>query len=155
MGRRRITKGAAGRATLMKAGEHTNAIHDDDDDDDTRETCAAALTALGADVRTARSAATGLGVLGQFSAQVILCDLAMPGEDGYAFILALRRDTSGANIPAAAVSALASAEDRRRALESGFQLHLAKPVAATRLAGAVATLVAPPPAVPPATDDPG
>ena len=116
-----------------------------DDDADTREACAAALTTLGADVRTARSAAAGLGAIGQFAAQVILCDLAMPGEDGYAFIGALRRGTTAPTTPAAAVSALASAEDRRRALEAGFQIHLAKPVDAIRLAAAVATLAAPAP----------
>jgi hypothetical protein len=47
----------------------------------------------------------------------------------------------GGHIPAAALTALASDEDRRRALEAGFQLHVPKPVDAARLASVVATLV--------------
>ncbi|MBN1209076.1 MAG: PAS domain-containing protein [Myxococcaceae bacterium] len=113
-----------------------------EDDDDTREACAAMLEEQGAEVRAARSAAEGLAALERFIPQVILCDIAMPGEDGYAFIRKLRSGSRGREIPAAALTALAGEEDRKRALESGFQMHLAKPIDSDRLAIAVATLVA-------------
>src|SRR5690606_25575537 len=80
--------------------------------------------------------------LGDFDPQVILCDIAMPGQDGYAFVRTLRQRSRGRRIPAAALTALVGEEDRRRALESGFQMHLAKPIDADRLATAVATLAA-------------
>ena len=111
-----------------------------DDDDDTREACASMLEAQGAEVRSARSTAEGLAALEKFTPQVILCDIAMPGEDGYAFVRKLRNKSGASEIPAAALTALAGEEDRRRALESGFQIHLAKPIDSDRLATAVATL---------------
>jgi two-component system CheB/CheR fusion protein len=111
-----------------------------EDDDDTREACISMLGDRGAEVRAARSSDEGLAILDSFLPQVILCDIAMPGHDGYAFISELRSRERVRNIPAAALTALASEDDRRRALESGFQLHLAKPIDSDRLATAVATL---------------
>jgi len=66
----------------------------------------------------------------------------MPGEDGYAFIRKLRSDNHGTQIPVAALTALAGEADRRRALDAGFEMHLAKPIDSDRLATAVATLAA-------------
>jgi CheY-like chemotaxis protein len=98
------------------------------------------LEGLGADVRSARSAADGLAAIEMFRPEVILCDIAMPGEDGYAFIRKLRSGSRGEQTPAAALTALAGEEDRKRALEAGFQMHLAKPIDADRLATAIGTL---------------
>lgn len=111
-----------------------------EDDDDTREACAAMLEAQGADVRAVSSVAQGLAALEMFMPQVILCDIAMPGEDGYAFIHQLRTGRRGGQIPAAALTALAGEEDRRHALAAGFQMHLSKPIDAAQLAAAVASL---------------
>lgn len=113
-----------------------------EDDEGTRDTFAMMLGQLGADVRVAASVAAGLVLVEQFRPQVILSDIAMPGEDGYGFIQRLRalgRERGGAT-PAAALTALASEEDRKRALEAGFQMHLAKPIDAGRLAAAVGML---------------
>jgi two-component system CheB/CheR fusion protein len=115
-----------------------------DDDDDTRGAFALMLHGLGAEVRAAGSAAEGLAAVDAFRPHVILCDIAMPGEDGYAFIRKLRslpRDRGG-QTPAAALTALASEEDRQRALSAGFQMHLAKPIDVARLAAAVGVLSA-------------
>jgi two-component system CheB/CheR fusion protein len=73
---------------------------------------------------------------------VLLADIAMPGEDGYSLIRKLRADQSAAlaSIPAAALTAFARNEDRQQALEAGFQLHLAKPIDLQTLVNAVATL---------------
>jgi CheY-like chemotaxis protein len=64
----------------------------------------------------------------------------MPGEDGYSLIRKLRAANRTASIPAAALTAFARNEDRQRALEAGFQLHLAKPVDVRSLVAAVAKL---------------
>jgi CheY-like chemotaxis protein len=70
----------------------------------------------------------------------------MPGEDGFSFIRQVRRlpPERGGTVPAAALTALAGDDDKRRAREAGFQMHIAKPVDAVRLAGAVRTLAAMP-----------
>jgi CheY-like chemotaxis protein len=113
-----------------------------EDDEDTREACAAMLAELGAEVRAAPSAAMGLAALDEYRPHVILSDVAMPGEDGFSFIrkVRLRDPRDGGRVPAAALTALASDEDRQRAMHSGFQLHVAKPVDAARLAAVVSTL---------------
>jgi two-component system CheB/CheR fusion protein len=118
-----------------------------EDDDDTREACATMLETQGVEVRSARSVAEALATLEKFVPQVILCDIAMPGDDGYVFVQKLRSGTRARTAPVAALTALAGEEDRRRALEAGFQLHVAKPIDADRLATAVATLAAWPPQV--------
>jgi two-component system, chemotaxis family, CheB/CheR fusion protein len=113
-----------------------------EDDDDARDVCTAMLEEQCADVRAAPSVAEGLAVVEAFAPQVILCDIAMPGEDGYAFIHKLRSMKRGNQTPVAALTALAGEADRKRALEAGFQLHLTKPIDAEQLATAVATLAA-------------
>ena len=113
-----------------------------EDDDDTRESYAAMLVELGAVVRAEPSAAAGLAALNEFRPDVILSDIAMPGEDGFSFIRKVRGLAAelGGAVPAAAITALAAEEDRREALDSGFQMHVAKPMDAARLASVVATL---------------
>ena len=73
---------------------------------------------------------------------VLLADIAMPGEDGYSLIRKLRaqRGPRAAYIPAAALTAFAREEDRAAALSAGFQMHLAKPIDVGSLVAAVAEL---------------
>jgi CheY-like chemotaxis protein len=73
---------------------------------------------------------------------VLVADIGMPDEDGYSFIQKVRRLTTphAARIPAAALTAFARDEDRRQAIQAGFQMHLAKPIDARSLVAAVATL---------------
>jgi CheY-like chemotaxis protein/anti-sigma regulatory factor (Ser/Thr protein kinase) len=74
---------------------------------------------------------------------VLLSDIAMPGEDGYELIRQVRSlSASVAGLPAAAVTAYAGAQERDRALAAGFQMHLAKPILPEALAHAVAKLAA-------------
>jgi CheY-like chemotaxis protein len=115
-----------------------------EDDDDTREAYATMLADLGAVARAESSAADAMAALEEFRPQVILCDVAMPGEDGLSFIRRVRRlgpERCG-QVPAAAITALASEEDRQRAAQSGFQMHVAKPIDAARLAEVVSQLAA-------------
>jgi CheY-like chemotaxis protein len=113
-----------------------------DDDLRTREAVREVLELSGARVDVAGSAAEGATAVDRFDPQVILCDIAMPGEDGYTFMrkLRARESGSGAVIPALALTALASTDDRRRAIAAGFQLHLAKPIDIDRLRDAVLEL---------------
>ena len=108
---------------------------------DARETTAAALVAGGADVVEAGSVQEALGVLDTRTPDVILCDIGLPEEDGYALIHRIRsRPGKAGQIPAAALTAWTEPEDRDRALASGFQIHLHKPIQPDALVEAVAHL---------------
>ena len=90
---------------------------------------------------SAGSARAALDLLAENEVDLLLADIAMPGQDGYELIREIRAMTSAVSeIPAAAVTAHARDDERERALAAGFQMHLAKPVEPTALARAVATL---------------
>lgn len=113
-----------------------------EDDSDLRESLTILLEIYGASVTAVGSARDALQALEQNTPDVLLSDLSMPGEDGYALIgkvRALPADRGG-RVPAAAVTARTSAEDRRRVLAAGFQVHVPKPVHAMELATVVARL---------------
>ena len=116
-----------------------------EDDEDARDALCSMLSELGAIVRCASSAAEGLAAVMEEPPQVILSDIAMPREDGYSFIRKVRAlgPERGGQTPAAALTALAGEEDRKRALAAGFQMHIAKPLDAMRLASAVSLLAGP------------
>ena len=113
-----------------------------DDDDQSRQVIAAHLENHHAVVLTATSAAQAFEVLQREHPDVLLADVAMPGEDGYSLIRRLRAMTAceAATIPAVAVTAFAREEDRREALQAGFQLHLVKPIEPRSLVAAVARM---------------
>lgn len=101
------------------------------------------LQASGAEVLTLMSAQDALDQIEDFRPHVVLADIGMPEMDGYAFISRLRRDGAPhvRDVPAAALTAFARAEDRTKALQSGFEMHLAKPIDPAELVVSVATLV--------------
>ena len=113
-----------------------------DDDPDSRQVLATSLECYDAKVRTAASAADAYAVLRREPIDVLLADIAMPGEDGYALMRNLRAGIVPARsaIPAAALTAFAREEDRELALRAGFQLHLPKPVDPDSVVSAVSTL---------------
>jgi signal transduction histidine kinase/CheY-like chemotaxis protein len=113
-----------------------------DDDEESRDVVASQLHGCHAAVLKASSAADACELLETERVDVLLADIGMPDEDGYALIQRIRSlSTPGtASIPAAALTAFARDEDRQRALQAGYQLHLAKPVDASSLVAAVATL---------------
>jgi hypothetical protein len=100
------------------------------------EECKAEVTAVG-------SAAEALAALPRVRPDVLVSDIGMPQTDGYELLraLRLRRPEEGGRIPALALTAYASAEDRRRAVAAGYQQHLAKPVDPADLVDAVGELV--------------
>ena len=113
-----------------------------DDERDARELFAKTLAECGAQVLTAGSATAALDALERERPDVLLADIGMPGEDGYALIARVRAlpPERGGRTPAAALTAYARGEDRLRALRSGFQIHLPKPVKAAELITVIARL---------------
>ncbi|HEX4454166.1 MAG TPA: ATP-binding protein [Kofleriaceae bacterium] len=113
-----------------------------DDDPDGRDVLEMVLVDCGARVTSASSAAEALASFDRDRPDVIVSDIGMPGEDGYALIRKIRARgaADGGAVPAASLTAYASVEDRRRALMAGFNLHVAKPVDPEELLAVVASL---------------
>ena len=113
-----------------------------DDEDDVREALRLILQQNGMEVTTASSVREGFELLERQHPDILLSDIAMPGEDGLSFIRRVRLlpPGSGGLTPAAALSAYASAGDRRAALLAGFQYHLPKPVDPSHLLAAIGAM---------------
>jgi PAS domain S-box-containing protein len=113
-----------------------------DDDEDARALLRFVLERCGATVFTAASSDEGVATLLERRPDALLADIEMPHEDGYTLITKVRAlpPESGGETPAAALTAYASAQDRLRALEAGFQVHLVKPAHPAEVATAVASL---------------
>jgi CheY-like chemotaxis protein/anti-sigma regulatory factor (Ser/Thr protein kinase) len=110
-----------------------------DDEPDARDVVAAILSSSGAIVHAVSSAAAAVDALAEFAPDVLLSDIGMPGEDGFALLRRVRSLPSPlANVAAVAVTAFAAAEDATRALEAGFFAHLPKPVEPARVIATVA-----------------
>jgi PAS domain S-box-containing protein len=121
------------------AGLHVLVV---EDEPDARDLVQRVLEERGARITTAASAREALQAYERCRPDVIVSDIGMPGQDGYEFIRKLRviEAPRGRITPAAALSALARSEDRRRALLAGYQTHLAKPVDPLELQVVVAAL---------------
>jgi signal transduction histidine kinase/ActR/RegA family two-component response regulator len=113
-----------------------------DDDVEARQMISTVLAQSGAEVRTCLSSGEALEALSRWRPDVLMSDIGMPNEDGYALIQRVRRlrQECGGRIPAAALTAYAREEDRERALSCGFQVHVAKPVEAAELISVVSNL---------------
>ena len=112
-----------------------------EDEPDARELLAAILLEAGAQVSSAATADAAFALVGQFRPQLLVSDIAMPGEDGYTLIRHVRGLEGPAGLlPAAAFTAFATANDRARALLAGYQAHIPKPVEPSELAAVVAAL---------------
>jgi PAS domain S-box-containing protein len=108
-----------------------------DDEPDARELLTAVLGRAGARVRTAGSSDEAIALLREHAPHVVLSDIGLPREDGYAFLRRMRE--LAPSVPAAALTAFA--DDHRRALEAGFQAHVGKPIEPDVLRLVVASLV--------------
>ncbi len=114
-----------------------------DDQADAREFITTVLEQCQAEVKAVGSVSEALQIIRLWKPDVLVSDIGMPQEDGYSLIRKLRSQPPelGGNIPAAALTAYARAEDRMRAIQEGYQLHLPKPIEAAELATVVASLV--------------
>jgi len=113
-----------------------------DDEADTRDLLSFSLRNYGAEVRALGSASEALAAIQQDKPDVLVSDIGLPGDDGYALIRKVRAldEESGGRVPAAALTAYAKDEDRHRAIAAGFQAHVTKPVELAELASVVASL---------------
>src|SRR5262245_568320 len=134
---RRFIQSGAGKRSSALEGLRVLVV---DDEFDTREVLGTMLTRYGAETRSAESASEALQMLVEWKPDVLVSDIGMPVEDGFdliAKVRALPADQGGA-IPAIALTAFASSQDRQRALSNGFQTHLTKPVEPVELAQVIA-----------------
>jgi signal transduction histidine kinase/ActR/RegA family two-component response regulator len=136
----RALPGEAARSTLTLEGVRVLLV---DDDPDSLGMVSAILNEYGATVQAASSSAAAFEALEWFEPSVLVSDLAMPDEDGYALIRKLRgreEDAGGKRTPAVALTAYVRVEDRTRALSAGFNMFVPKPVEPVELVAAIAGL---------------
>jgi signal transduction histidine kinase/CheY-like chemotaxis protein len=113
-----------------------------DDEDDARELVRTVLENYGATVTCAASAVEAIRALDRRVPDVVISDIAMAGEDGYSLVRRIRaRPTAaGGGVPAIALTAYASASDHKKALEAGYDAHVAKPFEPSAIASLVRKL---------------
>jgi PAS domain S-box-containing protein len=113
-----------------------------DDEEDARMLLKTVLEEVGAKVTLAGNMEDALAAIAYQVPDVLVSDIGMPVHDGYDLIRAIRAlpVTEGGSIPAAALTAYARAEDRRRAIDAGFSMHMPKPIDPAELVAVVATL---------------
>ncbi|PYQ09821.1 MAG: hypothetical protein DMF83_02025 [Acidobacteria bacterium] len=114
-----------------------------DDDVDTRELIEWVLKRVGAEVTSVGSAREALEVLEREKPHVLVSDIAMPQEDGYALLKKIRAlpPERGGRIPAIALTAHSLVQDRLQSLRAGFQSHVPKPVVPEELVEVVASII--------------
>jgi len=116
-----------------------------DDDADIRELLAMVLQKDGAIVTTAASAQEALAQLETSSPDILISDIAMAGTNGYEMLTKLRemeRSQGRPRVSSIALTAYAREEDRKLALEAGFDLHLSKPIDSEKLISSILTFAA-------------
>ena len=136
--------------TAPAAGDESGAVEEEialdglrvllvEDEADARELYRMILEASGARVRAVASAAVALQSFDGAPPDVLVSDIGLPGMDGYELIERIRQlpGARGGRVPAIALTAYAGAEHERRALEAGYQVHVAKPVEAEHLVAVV------------------
>ena len=102
-----------------------------EDDPGTRQATQRLLELHGATVRIATTSAEAKEAYGIERPSVIVCDIGLPGEDGYSLVRSIRRterDAGLSRVPAVAVTAFAREEDQKAALDAGFDQHIPKPI---------------------------
>ena len=114
-----------------------------DDEPDTREMLSIVLARCGALVTAAGSTREALAAVEKQRPDLLICDIGMPGEDGYDLIRRVRAmpERSDARLPAIALTAYARVEDRLQALRAGYQMHVPKPIELAELIAVAASLV--------------
>ena len=137
----------AGRKSRQPAGGHAPTLEGVrvllvEDDLNTRESLGTLLKQRGARVTATESAAEGLRALEREPPDVLVSDLGMPHEDGFALIRKVRAlgQGRGGRVPAVALTGYASAETRARALSEGYDVHLPKPADPEELTALIARL---------------
>jgi len=118
-----------------------------DDEPDSRELAVEVLGSFGAEVITAGSADEAIAAISERPFDVLVSDIGLPAEDGYALIRRVRSEPNGRDVPALALTGYASPTDSKRALEAGYQRHISKPVEPDELIATVTEMAHHKPAV--------
>ena len=136
----RVARSALGSNTLPKLDGIRILVVDDEPD--SRRVVVRLLMRAQAQVREADSVATALEVLAEWTPDILISDIAMPGEDGYSLVRHLRASPKAQlrQLPAIALTAFVRSEDQAHAYEAGFQRHLPKPFEPAALLETVAAL---------------
>jgi PAS domain S-box-containing protein len=111
-----------------------------EDHEDAAEMLKVLLELYGYEARIALSGSEGVRVAREYHPDVVLCDLGLPGMDGYEVAAELRRAPGGGRPRLVAVTGYGREEDRRRSREAGFQYHLVKPIDPQELCAVLCTL---------------
>jgi two-component system CheB/CheR fusion protein len=114
----------AARAALPTSQRRVLVI---DDNPDAAESLAAVLAISGHDVKTANDGISGIAHARRFEPEIVICDIGLPGMDGYAVARAFRADPALARTYLIAISGYARDTDVQHAIAAGFDQHLAKP----------------------------
>jgi len=139
--RRKEVERRRGRKRVVRLdGVHVLLV---EDDDDSRKLVGTMLRRYGARVTSTKSAAEALEAFESELPDVMISDIGMPDQDGYELIRRLRAlpVEKGGAVPAIALTGYASRKDRERALGSGYQQHMAKPIEQADMIAAIAALV--------------
>jgi PAS domain S-box-containing protein len=138
--RREVDRRRSRKGVVRLDGVHVLLV---EDDDDSRKLLGTMLRRYGARVTSTKSAADALEVFASELPDVMISDIGMPDQDGYELVRKLRAlpVEKGGATPAIALTGYASRKDRERALGSGYQTHLAKPIEQAELIAAIAALV--------------
>ena len=138
--RREVDRRRSRTGSVRLDGVHVLLV---EDDDDSRKLLGMMLKRYGARVTVSKSAAEALSVFESELPDVMISDIGMPDQDGYELIRKLRAlpPEKGGGTPAIALTGYASRKDRERALGSGYQQHMAKPIEQADITAAVAALV--------------
>jgi len=118
-----------------------------EDDADAAEMVATVLRQHRAEVITTSTGEAALNNLADYDPDVLVCDIGLPGIDGYALMQRVRemeRARGRRFVPSVALTAFASEEERQRAVSVGYHIHVSKPVEPDRLVEAIAQVVARP-----------
>jgi CheY-like chemotaxis protein len=130
------TADAVTSSTPVLADVHVLIVEDEPDN---RDLLAAMLESSGAQTTTAASGRQALEMLREQPCDVLVSDIGLPEQDGVELLQRVR--ALGYRMPAVAVTAYAAADDRRRILAGGYQMHVPKPVDPEVLVGAIAALL--------------
>jgi PAS domain S-box-containing protein len=139
--RRQTVEGRLNRSGVVRLDDvHVLLV---EDDDDSRKLLGTMLKRYGARVTSSKSAAEALHLFEEELPDVIVSDIGMPDQDGYDLIRKLRAlpIEKGGKTPAIALTGYASRKDRERALNSGYQQHMAKPIEQADIVAAIARLI--------------
>ncbi len=113
-----------------------------DDEADAREVVALVLTGAGAEVAAVDSASAAMNLITRWRPHVLVSDIGMPHEDGFALMRRVRALSAedGGTIPAVALTAFARTQDRLKVLSAGYQMHVPKPIEQLELLTVIASL---------------